>query len=286
MKILVTGGTGRVGKAVAASLQTKGVEVRVLTRQEGREASNGIEYVKGDLQDPDTVRGALEGVDKLFLLVANVADELTQTLLALDVAREEGIKHVTYLSVFKAQDFPEVPHSFGKNTVETSLRALGIPFTILRPGYFYQNDASLKAPLTGPGLYPTPIGTTGIAAVDIRDIADVAALTLTEDGHVGKTYNLVGPSPLDGPQAAAVWSKALSKPVNYPGLPPAAFEKQVRQFLPPWYAMELRVMFQAYAEQRFEPAQADVEVLTSLLGRDLRSYEAFVQETAANWASN
>ncbi len=286
MKVLVTGGTGKLGKAVVTSLQTKNVDVRVLTRQDGREAENGLEYAKGDLQDPDSVRAALQGVDKLFLLVANVADELTQTLLALDVAREQQIKHVTYLSVFKAEQFPEVPHFIGKNTVETALKASGLPFTILRAGYFFQNDAGLKAPLTGPGLYPTPIGTSGIAAVDVRDIADVAALSLTEDGHAGKSYNLVGPSPLTGPDAAAIWTKALGKPVNYPGLPPTAFEKQVRQVLPPWHAMELRMMFDAYAEHRFAPAEDDVAALTLLLGHSPRSYEAFVQETAALWASN
>src|SRR5262249_5319077 len=155
------------------------------------------------------VRAALEGADKLFLLVANAADELTQALLTFAVARQAKVKHLTYLSVYQAERFPDVPHFIGKQAVETALQAFEVPFTILRPGYFFQNDGALEALRPGRGLYPTPIGTAGIAAVDVRDIADAAAVSLTTGGHAGKTYNLVGPAPLSGPGAAAAWAAAL-----------------------------------------------------------------------------
>ena len=64
--------------------------------------------------------------------------------------------------MYQAERFPDVPHFIGKHAVETALQAFDVPFTILRPGYFFQNDAALKAPLTGPGLYSAPIGTAGI----------------------------------------------------------------------------------------------------------------------------
>ena len=73
--------------------------------------------------------------------------------------------------------------------------------------------------LTGAGLYPNPIGKAGIAAVDVRDIADAAVVSLTTDGHAGKTYNLVGPDPLSGPSAAAIWSQFLNKQVRYADIP-------------------------------------------------------------------
>jgi uncharacterized protein YbjT (DUF2867 family) len=140
----------------------------------------------------DSVRWALNGVDKLFLLVGNVADELTQALLTVAVARQAKVKHITYLSVYQAERFPDVPHFIGKYAVETSLKAFDTSFTVLRPGYFFQNGAQLKAVLTGAGVYPNPIGKAGIAAVDVRDIADAAVVSLTTDGHTGKTYNLRG----------------------------------------------------------------------------------------------
>jgi len=289
MKVLVTGGTGRVGSELVGALQKKGASVRVLTRDRDKDAKTapvGAEVAVGDLLNPESVRSALNGVDKMFLLVGNVADELTQALLTYAVVREAKIKHVTYLSVYQAERFQDVPHFIAKQAGETALKAFEVPFTILRPGYFFQNDLNLKDLLIGPGLFPTPIGTAGIAAVDVRDIAEAAAISLTTDGHAGKTYNLVTHSALSGPGAAAVWTKALGKPVNYPGVPVEAFEQQLRQFMPPWYALDLRLMFQRYQERGFVPATADADALAKLLGHAPRRYEDFVQEAAAAWLKN
>ena len=131
--------------------------------------------------DPVSVEKALDGVDKLFLLNAVVTDALTQALIAYGLAKRAGLKHVTYLSVFKVEQFRDVPHFASKLAVEGALREFGIPYTVLRPGYYIQNDENLKTALTGPGIYPMPIGDTGIAAVDTRDIAEAAAISLTEE---------------------------------------------------------------------------------------------------------
>jgi uncharacterized protein YbjT (DUF2867 family) len=286
MKVLVTGGTGKVGTAVVSALVGRGESVRVLTRNKEARLPVGAEVAVGDLLNPDSVRAALDGADKLFLLVANAADELTQALLTFAVARQAKVKHLTYLSVYQAERFPDVPHFIAKHAVETALKAFEVPFTILRPGYFFQNDAALKAPLTGRGLYPTPISRAGIAAVDVRDIAAAAVASLTTAGHAGKTYNLVGPAPLSGPGAAAVWAAALGKPVRYADQPLDTFEEQLRQMLPAWLAMELRLMFEGYRERGFAPAPADVAALTTLIGRAPRRYEDFVHETAIAWGSH
>ncbi len=283
MKILVTGGTGKVGRETVQRLLRRGESVRVLTRNKEAKLPDGAEAALGNLLDPDSVRSALNGVDKLFLLVGNAVDELTQALLTLAAARQAKVKHITYLSVYQAERFPDVPHFIGKHTVETSLRAFDTPFTILRPGYFFQNDAGLKSVLTRAGLYPNPIGTAGIAAIDVRDIADAAVVSLTTDGHNGKTYNLVGPDALSGPSAAAGWSKVLNMQIRYVDLPMEAFEEQLRQLLPTWHAMDLRLMFQGYQDRGFAPNNADIVTLTSLVGHAPRQYEDFVRETAAEW---
>ena len=283
MKVLVTGGTGKVGTEVVSALLSRGASVRVLTRNQQAELPAGAEVAIGDLLNPDSVRAALDGAGTLFLLIANTADELTQALLTFAVARQAKVKQLTYLSVYQAERFPDVPHFIAKHAVETALKAFGTPFTVLRPGYFFQNDAALKDPLTGPGLYPTPIGAAGIAAVDVRDIAEAAAVSLTQGGHAGKMYNLVGPAPLSGPGAAAAWAAALGRPVRYADPPLDAFEGQLRQMVPAWLAMELRLMFQGYQERGFSPAAADVAALTTLLGHAPRRYEDLVHETAIAW---
>src|ERR1035438_10205683 len=208
MKILVIGGTGNVGGGVVKELLKRGAKVRVLARKQPEEGKlpAGVEVAIGDLLDPGSVERAMQGADKLFLLNAVVADELTQALIAYGIARRVGLKHVTYLSVFKVEQFRDVPHFASKLAVENALREFGVPYTILRPGYYFQNDATLKTALTGPGIYPMPIGTAGIAAADVRDIAEAAAISLTEEGHKGQTYDLTGPTLISGPGNAATWS--------------------------------------------------------------------------------
>ncbi|MGB7188508.1 MAG: NmrA family NAD(P)-binding protein, partial [Acidobacteriaceae bacterium] len=242
-----------------------------------------VEIAIGDLMDPVSVEKAMEGIDKLFLLNAVVADELTQALIADGIAQRKGIKHITYLSVFKVDQFRDVPHFASKLAVENALREFGVPYTILRPGYFMQNDVNLKGALTGPGVFPMPIGTDGICAVDVRDIAEAAAISLTREGHDGQTYDLVGPTLISGPGNAATWSKLLNKEIKYTGHNFDQWELQMRSMIPAWTAFDLRKMFQGFFDRGFASTESEVERLTNLLGHAPRSYESFAQETAAVW---
>jgi len=285
MKILVTGGTGNVGGAVVKELLKRGAEVRVLARKEPEagKVPAGVEVAIGDLLDPVAVEQALQGVDKLFLLNAVVTDELTQALIAYGVAKRMGLKHVTYLSVFKVDQFRDVPHFASKLAVENALREFGVPYTILRPGYYIQNDGGLKDALMGPGVYPMPIGTAGIAVADVRDIAEAAAISLTEDGHDGQTYDIVGPAMVSGPGNAALWTKLLNKGIKYTGHNFDQWEQGMRSRMPSWSAYDLRMMFQGYFDRGFESTETEVARLTKLLGHTPRSYEEFATQTAATW---
>ena len=285
MKILVTGGSGNVGGVVVKELLKRGAKVRVLARKRPEQGKlpAGVEVAIGDMLDPGSVEQALQGVDKLFLLNAVVADELTQALIAYGIARRVGVKYVTYLSVFKVEQFRDVPHFASKLAVESALREFGVPYTILRPGYYLQNDALLKGALTGPGIYPMPIGTAGICAVDIRDVAEAAAISLTADGHDGQTYDLAGPTLISGPGNAATWSKLLGKEIKYTGHNFDQWEQQMRASAPGWTAFDLRAMFQGYFDRGFASTETEVARVTKLLGHAPRSYQDFAAETAALW---
>ena len=285
MKILVTGGTGKVGSQVLQELGKRGADVRALVRkqEDGTKLPAGVEAVTGYLLDPVSVEKALDGVDALYLLNGVVSDELTQGLIAYDLAKKHKLGHVVYHSVFQAEKFKDVPHFASKIVIEGALKQFDIPYTILRPNYFFQNDAAFKEPLTGAGIYPVPLGTPGISAVDVRDIAEAAALVLTTDGHAGKTYTLVGPEPVSGPGTAALWGKLLGRPVQYGGEDMDKYEKQLRGMLPSWSAFDFRMMFQGYLERGFVAEPGDIETLTALLGHAPRRYEDFAQETVAAW---
>ena len=285
MRVLVTGGTGRVGSEVIKALVKRNVSVRALVRKQ--EASTtmpeGVELSLGDLLDPVAVRKSLAGIDKLYLLNAVVPDELTQGLIAYDLAKKLQLKQIVYHSVFKVEEFKDVPHFAAKLAIENALREFNLPFTIIRPNYFFQNDVSLKDALMNAGMYPMPLGTPGVSAVDTRDIAEAAAIALTSDGHLGKTYNLNGPEILSGKKIASIWSGLLGKQIAYPGEDLDSFEEQMRNSAPSWSAFDIRMMFQGYLERGFVAENGDVETLTSLLRHPPRRYENFAKETIAAW---
>jgi uncharacterized protein YbjT (DUF2867 family) len=285
MKILVTGGTGNVGGIVVRELLKRRMQVRVLARKEPEAGKlpSEVEIAIGDMMDPVSLEQAMTAVDKMFLLNAVVPEELTQALIAFGTARRTGIKHITYLSVFKVEQFRDVPHFASKLAVESALREFGVPYTILRPGYYIQNEAGLKNVLCGPGLYPMPIGEAGICAVDVRDIAEAAAISLTTEGHDQQTYDLVGPGLISGPGNAAIWSKALGKEIRYTGHDFDAWEANMRKMAPAWTAYDLRMMFQGFYDRGFASTTTEAERLTNLLGHAPRSYEDFAAQTTAIW---
>jgi uncharacterized protein YbjT (DUF2867 family) len=290
MAILVTGSTGTIGAQVLTHLQGKGVEVRALTRSPGKaQLPAGVTPVRGDLSDVDSVRAALEGVSTLFLLVPNVADELTQAMLTLTVAREAGVKGIVYLSVFKGEAYADVPHFAGKHTVERMIEALDLPATVLRPAYFIQNDLRLKEPLLSFAVYGMPIGGKGVAMVDTRDIGEAAAIELLrrEQAQAAlprETYALVGPDNLTGENIAAIWSEALGRAIRYGGDDLATMEQRLEAMMPAWHALDLRLMVGRYQSDGAVATTEDVARLTTLLGHAPRSYRDFARDAAAQWS--
>src|SRR4051812_16052966 len=118
MSILVTGATGTIGSLVVQGLVAAGADVKALVRQPGKRSfPAGVTEVVGDLTDVPSLRRALSSVRTLFLLNAVTPDELTQALIALNLAREAGIERIVYLSVIHADKYTNVPHFTSKDTV-------------------------------------------------------------------------------------------------------------------------------------------------------------------------
>lgn len=287
MTILVTGATGRVGRHVVQQLVQRGADVRVLVRDPAKaDFPADVEVAQGDLLDLDSLRAAFAGVRTLFLLNAVAGDEFTQALIALNVAREAGVKRVVYLSVLHADGWVNVPHFAVKSGAERMIQAQGFSATFLRPAYFIDNEHMITDVILNHGVYPMPIGDKGVAMVDVRDIAEVAAIELLRR-HAGpetlptEIINLVGPDTLTGEGLAALWSQALGRPVVYGGDDPTGFEQNLAQVMPKWMAYEMRLMAERYVSHGMVPEAGDIERLKKLLGRPLHSYQAFASQIAA-----
>ncbi|MEP6503105.1 MAG: NmrA/HSCARG family protein [Betaproteobacteria bacterium] len=287
MSILVTGATGTIGSLITQGLADAGAEVKALVRQAGKRTfPAGVTEVVADLTDVASMRAALSSVRTLFLLNAVTPDEVTQALIALNLAREAGIERIVYLSVIHADKFTNVPHFTGKHTVERMIESLDISATILRPAYFMQNEGSVQKAIQDYGVYPMPIGAAGVAMIDARDIADIAVAELLRRDRAPAaldrvTLELVGPQALTGASVAKVWSSALGREVVYAGDDVAAFEAQMAKYGPAWLAYDMRLMMAGIQKFGMQAAEGTVERLQSLLGRPLRTYENFVRESTA-----
>lgn len=288
MTILVIGATGTVGRQVVEQLVKRGAGVRALVRDPSKASfPMGVDIVQGDLLDVDSLRSAFSGVSTLFLLNGVVADEYTQALVALNLAREADIKRIVYLSVIHSDLYVNVPHFAGKYGVERIIEQMGLNATILRPAYYMGNDLTIKDVVTGYGIYPMPIGSKGLAMVDTRDLGEVAAIELLRREQSAvllplDRINLVGPDTLTGTDVAAIWSDVLGREIVYPGDDTAAFEQSLRQFMPSWMAFDMRLMSERFITDGMVPDAGDVERLTTLLGRPLHSYREFATEIAAS----
>ncbi len=288
MTILVTGATGTVGRQVVDQLVKRGADLRALVRDPAKaDFPAGVTVVQGDLLDVDSLRGAFSGVSTLFLLNAVVPDEFTQALIALNLAREAGVERIVYLSVIHSDLYVNVPHFAGKFGVERMIEQMGFNATILRPAYFINNDLTIKDVVFGYGVYPMPIGGKGLAMIDARDIGEIAAIELIRreqaSGPLPLTrINLVGPDTLTDSDVAAIWSEVLARPIAYGGDDTAGFEQNLRKFMPSWMAFDMRLMSERFLSEGMVPEAGDVERLTALLGRPLRSYRDFASEIVAS----
>jgi uncharacterized protein YbjT (DUF2867 family) len=287
MNILVTGGTGTVGSQVVKELVARGASVKVLTRDPARLSGlpAGATAVQGNLQEPATVRRVFDGMDGVFLLNAVSTTEAHEGLMAVSGMRLANVKRIVYLSVQHVDRAPWAPHFGAKIGVEDAIKKTGIPYTILRPNNFYQNDHWSRDAMLRAGVYPQPIGDVGLSRVDVRDIGEAAAIALTTTGHEGQTYDVAGPDVLTGASTAAIWSRALGRPIAYAGNDLDAWEQQSLQYLPGWMVFDFRMMYAHFQAEGLKASPDALARLAGLLGHAPRSFEAFADETAAAWRS-
>jgi uncharacterized protein YbjT (DUF2867 family) len=189
--------------------------------------------------------------------------------------------------VFNSALFDDVPHFASKHLAERMIDAQTIPATVLRPAEFMQTDLMLRDALKA-GVYPQPIGGVGLAMVDTRDIADVAAAELLRRERAPRplprtTIELVDPDTLTGTDVAAIWASVLRREVHYGGDDLVAYERQVAGMMPGWQVHDFRVMLRAMQRFGMVPGNNSRAIFEALLGHPLRSYRAFAEEAAASW---
>ncbi|HWQ52771.1 MAG TPA: NmrA family NAD(P)-binding protein [Bryobacteraceae bacterium] len=287
MEFLVIGGTGTVGSQVVRGLLGRDHTVRVLSRTAERAAlvPEGARGIIGNLRDPAGLGRAFQDVDGVFLCTPLAQDETEQGLAAVRAARDAAPRKLVYMSVHNLEYGPQIPHFASKVPIEKAVKESGIPYTLLRPNNFFQNDYWYQEAIVKHGIYPQPIGSVGVSRVDVRDIADMAVAALTQPGHDGATYPVVGPDALTGERVAEIWTRHLGREVRYGGDNLEAWSRQARAMLPEWQVHDVAIMYAHFQRHGLIATAAELELQARALHHPPRSFESFAAETAHAWGS-
>ncbi|OLZ46832.1 SDR family oxidoreductase [Amycolatopsis keratiniphila] len=274
--VLVTGATGTVGSALIPALLARGVAVRAMTRNPGRSVP-GAETVVADLRDPESVAAALKGVDAAFLNSPSAADAAAHQIRFADLARDAGVKRLVVLSQYAANADSPVRFLRWHAEVEEYVRKLGIDHTVLRPNLYLQALLGFSRTIAQ-GFIAAPIGDAAVSAIDTRDIADAAAVVLTETGHAGRTYTLTGPRAVTHTEIADALSTVMGRSIVFHDTSADQFAAALSGVLPPWQVDGLIEDYAHYA--RGEAAEVHTSV-ADLTGHPARDVTDFARDHAA-----
>lgn len=282
--ILVTGAGGKTGKAVLKALVARNAAVRALVRSTTHHAdleTIGVsDIVVGNMDDPHALPRALHGASAVYHICPNMSPlELPFAKAIVAAANAEGIKRLVYHSVLHPR-IEAMPHHWAKLRVEEMLFGSGLDITILQPTAYMQNTLAEWDRMKRDGIYrvPYPIETK-LSLVDLDDVAEAAALALTEDGHIGATYELVGTQPMNQSEIAEAFGRALNKTVRAEAESAEIWERRARGAGMDEYQLQTLIkMFQAYAR---DGLKGNPNVLGWLLKRPPTSLASFAARLAA-----
>ncbi|MDQ3834738.1 MAG: NmrA/HSCARG family protein [Actinomycetota bacterium] len=257
--ILVTGGTGKQGGAVARSLLDRGFRVRALTRDPQRPEAQalteqGAEVVQGDMEDRSAMDRVLEGAYGVFS-VQNFWEtgydrEVQQGKAVADAAKEAGVEHFVYSSVGSAYRETGISHFDSKWEIEKHVRELGLPYTILRPVFFMQNWEMMQEPILGGTLAQPLDPDKPFQQVAVEDIGVFAAVAFEHpDEWIGREVDLAGDEQTM-PEIAETFGRVIGREVEYYQVPWDQFEEQMGE--------EYAVMYRWFNEVGYE---ADIAAL-------------------------
>jgi uncharacterized protein YbjT (DUF2867 family) len=266
-KILVTGATGTIGKALIKSLQTKNTTFMVGVRNKGLAKEklpnvNAKDMVEFDFSNATTYEKATEGVDKVFILGPPLVVTLVDLVSPfIDFLKIKNITRVVYISALGSDKLTDMPFH---TILSQKLMDDGFNYTILKPSFFSQNFKTYEwENITQRNMTYMPAGNGRVGFVDANDIAEVAATVLTTDGHNKKTYQLTGPEALSYVDAAKLLSEVTGKTIAYPNPSPEEFTSVLKSSgAPDFIAPYMIQVYSLIADNHVNLVTNDVENVT------------------------
>lgn len=281
--ILVVEATGTVGTEFVTQLAEARQKVRALVHNPGQASKfvAAIEVVTGDLTKPETLSAAFAGVDKAFVLYAPGPNMAELKGNAYDAAKKAGTRHIVKLSAagIEADFFPASPEAMWPNESERRLRALGIAWTVLRPGPFRLECNQVLGDHTARRTISPDRHRGKDAPIDPRDIAAVAVNVFTAAGHERKTYELIGPELLNYSEVVQKISAVTGTPFKFVDVPEEAWRREILSAGFPLSMVDTLLIY-------FASAKAGRWYLTSkadeILGRPAKTFDERARDHLTN----
>ena len=278
--ILITGASGSVGREVVREVQKTGQAFCAMYRSktEAGKAPAGVKTAIADFGDTTSLLSALQGVDRVYLVCSPIQELVQLEGNAIDACKKAGVKRIVLNSALGAGDYEKSFPSWHRK-VEDKLKASGIEFVILRPNGFMQNTITYLAPsIKAQGAFYDAMGSAKTSYIDVRDVAAVAAKTLTTDDHAGKIYELNGPEAIAQDDLARRIAAKSGRAVKHVNIPREAHQKAMLDLgMPAWQVTALIDLQDYYVSGRAAAVDGTVE---KVLGRPARTIDAFLTEYA------
>lgn len=273
--ILVTGAGGNTGALLVNDLLERGCKVSAAVRRiPEKSAEENLDYRLFDFTDRTSWDACLKGVDKVFLMRPPQMSKIKRDLLPfLKFLKDTGIKQLLFMSVQGAENNKMVPHY----KVEQYCISLDLPYTFIRPSFFMQNLTTTHlSEIRNEKRVYVPAGEGKTNFIDVRDIAEIAAVLLTEEGHLGKGYTITGEKSYSHREIAAQLSAGLDEQITFTSPSPIRFIiHHLRRDT--GFSMAL-LMVTIYSIVRFGKGDVSTETSEKILARKTRSLEEFIQD--------
>lgn len=285
-KIIVTGASGTIGREVVRALQKRGANIVAAlhkgSRAEKREkvGTQNLTFAEIDYSQPQTLEEVFEPGAKLFMLTPYNPEQKQIASTIASAALRKGISHIVLLSGFNVSDEKPIEIARSLMAGEEAVKATGIPYTFLRACSFMQNFINYYGPQLDGNIY-MPVGDTKMNFIDGRDIAEVAAITLSQNGHENKTYRLATVAHTIE-EIAGLLSQATGKTIRYVDLPADAIAQGLRQYgVPEWMIEQNLELYAAAKEGRYTQTTKDFELVT---GKTPISFADFARDNSGHFS--
>ena len=270
---LVTGSTGNIGNPLVDLLAEQGHRVRALVRNAARanRFPDGVDIAVGDLGDADSVGKAVRGVEGVFLLFVDPGTN--QAEIMIEAARAAGVRKIVLLSSIGARLEPKPLIGEGLADREEVLRQSELDVTYLRPNTLMSNTLAWADPIRHTGRVLDSTGPGRMPCTDPEDIARVAALVLTQEGHAGHGFILNGPEALTSREQVDILADVLGRHIEFQDTTPEQFAKEaIAHGTPPDFANAVQDLNKMFRTGRAGVLSDDIENLTGLPPRTFRDW--------------